>query len=123
VAAWPTLKEVRTLLRLQPDPVEDAVIQTAMAAAIDYGIRRLGSVTTIDPSSGSMVVTPKYPVDTQDLPDAGHEACLLHSARLYRRRDSLDGTIGWGDMGAIRVGRLDPDVDMLYATLGPMVFG
>jgi hypothetical protein len=109
MANWPTLPEVRKILRLQPDANEDAVIGTALAAAIDYGNRRLNL-------GGGWV-------DDGTLPDAAHEACLLHAARLYRRRDSLDGTIAWGDAGAIRVGRVDPDVDMLYATVGPVVFG
>jgi hypothetical protein len=111
VANWPTLKEVRSLLRLQPDPTEDGIIQTALSAAIDYGNRRTGYLYAIPP------------YDDGTVPDAVHEACLLHSARLYRRRDSLDGTIGWSDGGLIRVGRLDPDVDALYATVGPVVFG
>lgn len=111
MANWPTLPEVRKLLRLQPDANEDGVITTALAAAIDYGNRRLAY---------------KYPIPPYDdgrLPDAAHEACLLHAARLYRRRDSLDGTIGFGDAGGIRVGRLDPDVDALYTAVGPLVFG
>ena len=122
MAAWPTLKEVRTLLRLQPDPNEDALIQTALAAAVDYGIRRLGNVTVINPD-GTVTVTPKYAADTLTLPDTGHQAALMHAARLYRRRDSIDGTIGFGDMGAIRVGRTDADIENLYTTLGPLVFG
>ena len=115
MAAWPTLKEVRTLLRLQPDPNEDGVLGTALAAAIDYGQGKYGN----DPVTGD----PAYPGDTTDLPDSGHEACLIHASRLYRRRDSVDGTISWGDMGAIRVGRVDPDVEALYALRAPMVFG
>lgn len=122
MAAWPTLPEVRKLLRLQPDATEDGIIGTALAAAVDYGQRRLGSVTVTNPD-GTTTTTPKYPGDTTTLPDTGHEACLIHAARLYRRRDSIDGTIGFGDMGAIRVGRTDADVEMLYSTLGPLVFG
>jgi hypothetical protein len=111
MAYWPTLKEVRSLLRLQPDPVEDAVIQTALSAAVDYANRRLNY---------------KYPVppfDDGTLPDAAHEACLFHAARLYRRRDSIDGTIGFGDLGVVRVGRVDADVEALYSLVGPLVFG
>lgn len=112
MALWPTLQDVRRLLRLTGgDANEDAVITDALAAAINYGNARLNY---------------KYPVppfDNGTLPDAAREACTLHAARLYRRRDSLDGTIAWGDAGAIRVGRLDPDVELLYSTLGPLVFG
>jgi hypothetical protein len=122
MAAWPTLKEVRSFLRLQPDPTEDAVIQTALSAAVEYGVGRMGSTLVYD-DQGDITRVPNYPADTTELPDRAHEACLIHSARLYRRRDSVDGTIGFGDMGAIRIGRTDADVDALYASTGPMVFG
>jgi len=111
VAYYPKLQEVRSLLRLQPDPAEDGIIATALAAAVDYANRRLNY---------------RYPIppyDDGNLPDAAHEACLLHAARLYRRRDSVDGTITWGDMGGVRVGRTDPDVEALYGAVGPVVFG
>jgi hypothetical protein len=110
MAAWPTLAEVRRLLRLQPDDTEDLVIQSALAAAIDYGVQRTQS---------------KWPATEAVLvPEGVHEACMLDAAHLYRRRDSLDGTIGWGDMGVIRVGRLiDPDADRLYNLYAPVVFG
>lgn len=126
MAAWPTLKEVRTLLRLQPDPVEDGVIQTALSAAVDYGVGRMGNTYTyVTNPDGSVtyIKTAAYPADATDLPDRAHEACLLHAARLYRRRDSIDGTLGFGDMGIVRVGRTDADVDGLYASVAPMVFG
>jgi len=111
VAYYPKLQEVRSLLRLQPDPTEDGIITTALAAAVDYANRRLNY---------------RYPVPPYDdgtLPDAAHEACLLHAARLYRRRDSIDGTLGFGDLGVVRVGRTDADVDALYAACAPVVFG
>jgi hypothetical protein len=108
---WPTMPEVRGLLRLQPDPKSDAYITTALAAAIDVGNRRLNY---------------KYPIPPADnglLPDAAHQACALHAARLYRRADSIDGTLGFGDAGVVRVGRVDPDIDALYNACGPLVFG
>ena len=122
MASWPTLKEVRSLLRLQPDPTEDGFIQTALAAAIDAGQRRLGKTTT-DNGDGTFTTDYTYPGDTTTLPDGCHEACLIHSARLYRRRDSLDGTIGFGDMGVVRVGRFDADIEYLYSQSTPMVIG
>ena len=85
MAYYPKLQEVRSLLRLQPDPVEDGIITTALAAAIDYANRRL---------------VYKYPIPPYD-----------------------DGTLGFGDLGVVRVGRTDADVDGLYAACGPMVFG
>ena len=111
MAYWPKLPEVRSVLRLQPDNTEDGIIGTALAAAIDYGNRRLN------------YGYPVPPYDDGTLPDAAHEACLLHAARLYRRRDSIDGTISWGDLGGVRVGGYDPDVERLYAACAPLVFG
>jgi hypothetical protein len=123
LASWPTVKEVRSFLRLQVDADQDAVIQTALAAAVAAGVKRLGFDITIDPDTFERIYTPRYPPDTDTLPDASHEACLLHASRLYRRRDSIDGTLGFGDMGVVRVGRFDTDIENLYALDAPLVFG
>ena len=106
-ATWPDLKTVRTYLRLQPDAVEDTVIDQARLAAVDYANRRTNQVY----ASGGFV------------PDLAFDACVKHAARLYRRRDSIDGTLGFGDVGLVRVGRTDPDIDAAYAAVGPVVFG
>jgi hypothetical protein len=48
------------------------------------------------------------------VPTAVKQACVIQSSRLYKRLDSPLGVAGFGDMGAIRVGRyLDPDVEQL----------
>lgn len=41
------------------------------------------------------------------------QACVIQASRLYKRADSPLGVAGFGDMGAIRVGKVDPDVAML----------
>ena len=123
MASWPTLKEVRAFLRLQVDVDQDAVIQTALAAAIGAGVKRLGFDITVDPDTLERVYTPRYPPDTDTLPDASHQACVMHAARLYRRRDTVDGTLSVGDLGAIRVGRFDSDIEAGYALDAPLVFG
>jgi hypothetical protein len=104
---WPVLADVRSWLRLQPDPAEDAVIDQCRQAAIWYGIGRTNG---------------QWPTDTVTLPNAVFQACVMDAGRIYRRRDSLDGTIAWGDMGVVRVGRADPDVERLYALYSPVVF-
>jgi hypothetical protein len=49
-----------------------------------------------------------------EVPDAVIQACVIQSARIYKRNDSPVGVMGFGDMGIIRVGtQLDPDVKML----------
>jgi len=111
VVDWPTLPEVRAFLRVVGTD-EDPVIDQARAAAVDYGNRRTAYRWV--PGSSSTWVQP--------MPAAVHEAAVLHAARLYKRRDSIDGTVGWADVGLTHVGRVDPDVEALYSAVGPLVF-
>jgi hypothetical protein len=110
---WPTLPEVRTFLRIV-GTADDTVIDSARAAAVAYGNRRTNYRWDpgVDPSTWVTF-----------MPDDVHEAALIHAARLYRRRDSIDGTVGWADVGLTHIGRVDPDVEALYAGVGPLVFG
>jgi len=41
------------------------------------------------------------------------QACVIQASRIYKRLDSPLGVAGFGDMGAMRVGKTDPDVAML----------
>lgn len=47
------------------------------------------------------------------VPAAVKQACILLAMRQFKRYDSPLGVAGFGDMGAIRVGRVDPDVEAL----------
>lgn len=48
------------------------------------------------------------------VPVAIKQATVIQSSRIYKRLDSPLGVAGFGDLGAIRVGRaLDPDVEQL----------
>jgi len=48
------------------------------------------------------------------IPVAIKQATIIQASRLFKRLDSPLGVAGFGDMGAIRVGRyLDPDVEQL----------
>jgi hypothetical protein len=48
------------------------------------------------------------------VPIAVTQATIIQSSRIYKRLDSPLGVAGFGDLGAIRVGRaLDPDVEQL----------
>jgi len=49
----------------------------------------------------------------ESVPTAITQATVLLSARIYKRNDSPLGVAGIGDLGVIRVGRLDPDVQTL----------
>ena len=41
------------------------------------------------------------------------QACVIQAGRIFKRNESFLGVAGWGDLGAIRVGKVDPDVAML----------
>jgi hypothetical protein len=48
------------------------------------------------------------------VPTAIKQATIIQASRLFKRLDSPLGVAGFGDLGAIRVGRyLDPDVEQL----------
>lgn len=47
------------------------------------------------------------------VPTAIKQATVLLSARIFKRNDSPGGVMGFGDLGVIRVGRMDPDIDRL----------
>lgn len=58
-----------------------------------------------------------------DPPGAIVEAIKLMTARYLQRRNSPDGLVGMGDMGAVRVTSVDRDVVALIAPWSPAVFG
>src|SRR5215471_6183710 len=95
---WPTTQNVKDYLRLGSDTTDDTVVSDQLAGAIAWVTNRCmaGYVT---------------PGTAQFLPDPLFTAVVMEAARLYRRRDSVDGTIGWGDMGVVRVGPKDPDIE------------
>ncbi|MFC7380889.1 phage head-tail connector protein [Sphaerisporangium rhizosphaerae] len=47
------------------------------------------------------------------VPDSVKQAALLQAMRLYKRKDSPDGTAGSAEWGIIRVSHIDPDVKAL----------
>jgi len=49
------------------------------------------------------------------VPDEVGQATLIQAARLFKRKDSPEGVLGSAEWGAIRVGRVDPDVESLLA--------
>jgi hypothetical protein len=108
---WPTHDDVCVILRLQEPSADDAVVESARLAALDYVIGRVDQSIS-GPLDGS-----------GPIPDGLYEAALLYSARFYRRRDSLDGTIGWGEMGVVRVGLEDKDAEKLIGRYSAVVVG
>lgn len=100
--AWPSVQNVKDYLRLGTDTTDDSVVAFQLAAAITWVTNRC-------------VVSVVTPGNPQFLPDPLYSVALQEAGRLYRRRDSVDGTIGWGDMGLVRVGPKDPDIETMIS--------
>jgi len=49
------------------------------------------------------------------VPTAIRQATILAAARQFKRYDAPLGVAGFGDLGAMRVSRIDPDVEQLVA--------
>jgi hypothetical protein len=114
-AGWPTHADVLGIVRLQEPTADDAVVESARLAAEHYVVGRIDPGLWPKDAGGNPIIPPDGSSAPNALWDPVYEATLLLAARLYRRRDSLDGTIGWGDTGVVRVGLKDPDVEALLA--------
>ena len=56
------------------------------------------------------------------IPTAVKQACIILSMRQFKRYDSPTGVMGFGDLGVMRVGRVDPDVEKLLMPFRRMAF-
>ena len=126
MSSWPALKEVRSFLRLQPDADQDAVIQTALAAATAAGIKRMGFViTVVDNGNGTMTRTytprtrptrPTCPTPHTRRASFTPAGCTGGVTPSTGRSDS--GIWAWsGSAGSTPTSR------SLYALDAPLVFG
>jgi len=72
------------------------------------------------PRSGRARVTARW--GCPSVPDEIAQAAALLAARLYRRKDSPQGVISSAEWGAVRVSRVDPDVEALIAPyINPLI--
>ena len=56
------------------------------------------------------------------IPTAVKQACIILSMRQFSRYQSPMGVMGFGDLGVMRVGRVDPDVEKLLMPFRRMSF-
>jgi hypothetical protein len=111
---WPELTDLASWLRLPTGSPDEPVAQACLNA----------SITWCDSKTGYQ--WPHAALEstwTTPLPEPVFQACVMLASRLYRRRDSVDGTLGFGDLGVIRIGRFDSDIEAQLAPWAPLVFG
>ena len=68
---------------------------------------------TIDGGEATVQVAGNWGWDT--IPTAIKQATVILASRIFRRNDSPLGVMGFGDMGVVRVSRIDPDIDSLIS--------
>ena len=56
------------------------------------------------------------------VPVAIEQATVLLASRIFKRNDSPGGVMGFGDIGVVRVSRIDPDIDRLIMPYKKMRF-
>ena len=68
----------------------------------------------VDANQASVQVTGVFGFSS--VPTAIKQATIISALRLYKRLESPTGVLGFSDVGVVRVGRVDPDVERL---IGP----
>lgn len=120
--------EVTTVTAVKTDDNADGTFETTWAAS-DYQLlplnatagpeaepytqlRAIGSRRFPIPRTGrvGLVQITGTPWGWPGIPSGVNQACKMHAARIFNRKESPQGVAGWGEFGAIRVGRTDPDV-------------
>lgn len=101
VEDWPTLEEVKDQLRIQgSDVLDDDLVEDCRQTARDYVWDRV-----------NWDLVPEGAI-----PPRLRRAAVMLAARLFKRRDSLDGTLGMPDVGLIQINRgRDNDIESLLA--------
>ena len=124
------IDDLHTLTELKTSSGADNVFDTAWDAT-DYQLEPLNGLAGGIASPATLIRA----VGDYDFPVGGNEAVVrvtgtfgfatvptqitqatvLLGARIFKRNDSPLGVAGFGDIGVIRVGRLDPDVEVMIA--------
>lgn len=83
------------------------------------GLRAVGTLTMPIPYTSLLARTDRLQVTAKwgwpAIPSQVAQACLIQSARIFKRRYSPEGVAGFGEFGAVRVNSLDVDVQRLLA--------
>lgn len=115
----------------------DSVFDTTWKAT-DYQLEPLNGITggisvpfnsiravgdfTFPISGGEATVQVTGVFGFASVPVAIEQATVLLAARIFKRNDSPGGVMGFGDIGVVRVSRIDPDIDRLIMPYKKMRF-
>lgn len=111
------------------DDDADGTFETTLTSGTDFQLEPVNALTQAKPVTMLRALDTGWPVAANGrtliqitarwgwpaVPDAIREATVLLAARQFRRLDSPLGVAGFGDLGAIVVRRIDPDVAAMIA--------
>lgn len=124
------IDDLRSLTTLKTSSGADGIFDITWAAT-DYQLEPLNGIVggivsptthiraiddylfTIDGGEATVQVVGNWGWDA--IPTAIRQAAVILSSRIFRRNDSPLGVMGFGDMGVVRVSRIDPDIDALIS--------
>lgn len=118
-----------TGLVVKVDDDADGTFETTLTVGADYQLEPVNALTQSKPVNMLRSLDINWPIAANGrtlvevtarwgwpvVPDAIREATVLLAARQFRRLDSPLGVAGFGDLGAIVVRRIDPDVASMIA--------
>lgn len=85
-----------------------------------YRIVLLGGNTFGTSTDYEVEVTARW--GWSSVPDDVVQACVIRSAQIFKRRESVSGVAGFGEFGAVRISsKQDPDVAELLAPFKPVM--
>jgi hypothetical protein len=88
-----------------------------------YRLRFNKPILPINTETPTLQVTAKW--GWSAVPDAVRQACLIMAGEVFKLREAPFGVAGFGEMGAVRIGRMSPQATALlrpYRT-GDSIFG
>lgn len=115
MAAWPDIDAAEAYVgEVKADQLP--ILTECLAAAVYYIDWRCdGRIEMSDAIEADPDADP--PIEAQEpapiVPDSVREATLMLTSRLFRRRLSPEGVSDFGEFGAVRVSRVDPDIERL----------
>lgn len=118
-----------TGLVVKVDDTFSGAYSTTLTVGTDYQNEPLNAAAQNEPITLLRALNTGFPVENNGralievtakwgwpaIPDAIREATVLLAARQFKRLDSPLGVAGFGDLGAIVVRRIDPDVAAMVA--------
>lgn len=100
-----TVASLKVYLGLDPATSTDEAAMTAAVDAANAAAVKWRADVTTDAATGA--VLPTWPADIE-------QGAHLFASRLYGRRASIGGSVGFADLGIAPLPRIDPDVRALW---------